>query len=131
MLSGFVMCTRKRPVHSVSAFEARLVMVETKNIMCAGYTAVCHAHTAVEDITIGALLNKIDKKTGKRSAKPPQFVKEGDVCIARIEAAQPICVETYADVPQLSRFNLRDEGEFFFCCSVSSWSCPRAWSCCR
>ncbi|KAI9348311.1 P-loop containing nucleoside triphosphate hydrolase protein [Zopfochytrium polystomum] len=111
VLPGFVMCTRKRPVHSVSAFEARLVLVETKNIIAAGYTAVCHAHTAVEEVTLGALLHKIDKKTGKRSAKPPNFVKEGDVCIARIECMQPMCLETYEEVPQLSRFNLRDEGK--------------------
>ncbi|KAJ1551217.1 translation termination factor GTPase eRF3 [Cladochytrium tenue] len=82
-----------------------------KNILCAGYTAVCHAHTAVEDVTVSLLLHKIDKKTGRRSAKAPMFVKEGDVCIVRIECAQPLCLETYEDVPQLSRFNLRDEGK--------------------
>jgi hypothetical protein len=52
----------------------------------------------------------IDKKTGKKSKKAPKFVKQGDSCIVRIEAAQSICVETYADYPQLGRFTMRDEG---------------------
>ncbi|KAJ3303085.1 translation termination factor GTPase eRF3 [Blyttiomyces sp. JEL0837] len=111
VLVGYVMCTPKKPVHAVVAFEARLAIVEYKNIMCAGYTAVCHAHTAVEEITIAKLLHKIDKKTGKRSVNPPMFVKQGDACIARLECAQPLCLETYDEYPQLGRFTLRDEGK--------------------
>ena len=52
----------------------------------------------------------IDKKTGKKSKKPPKFVKQGDSCIVLIEAAQNVCVETYSDYPQLGRFTIRDEG---------------------
>ena len=59
-----------------------------------------------------ALLHNVDKKTGKKSKTPPMFVKQGGVIIARIETTQPICLETYADYPQLGRFTLRDEGEF-------------------
>ncbi|KAJ3196099.1 translation termination factor GTPase eRF3, partial [Irineochytrium annulatum] len=111
VLAGFVMCTPKRPVHAVTAFEARLAIVEYKSIMCAGYQAVCHAHTNVDEVTITALLHKIDKKTGKRSKNPPQFIKQGDSCIARIETSAPICLEKYDDLAQLGRFTLRDEGK--------------------
>lgn len=52
----------------------------------------------------------IDKKSGKKSKKPPKFIKQGDSCIVRIEAAQNVCVETYTDYPQLGRFTIRDEG---------------------
>ena len=31
--------------------------------------------------------------------------------MARIDTAGPICLETYADHPQLGRFTLRDEGK--------------------
>ncbi|KAI9347312.1 P-loop containing nucleoside triphosphate hydrolase protein, partial [Obelidium mucronatum] len=110
VLPGFVMCNLKNPVHAVTTFEARLAIVEYKSIMCAGYTAVCHAHTAIDEITITDLLHKIDKKTGKKSVKPPQFVKQGDACIARIKLNQPMCLETFEDYPQLGRFTLRDEG---------------------
>ncbi|KAI8618374.1 P-loop containing nucleoside triphosphate hydrolase protein [Chytriomyces sp. MP71] len=111
VLAGFVMCTAKKPVHAVTSFEARLAIVEYKSIMCAGYTAVCHAHTNIDEIIISDLLHKIDKKSGKKSVKPPQFVKQGDACIARIKCAQPICLETFEEYPQLGRFTLRDEGK--------------------
>ena len=52
----------------------------------------------------------VDKTTLKKTKHPPKFVKTGDICIARIETGQIICMETYKDYPQLGRFTLRDEG---------------------
>ncbi len=39
-----------------------------------------------------------------------KFCKSGSVCICRITTERPIAIETFADVPQLGRFTLRDEG---------------------
>jgi peptide chain release factor subunit 3 len=64
-----------------------------------------------------ALLHLIDKKTGRRTKRPPQFVKQGQKVIARIETDQPVCVETFEDYPQLGRFTVRDEGSL----SISLW----------
>jgi peptide chain release factor subunit 3 len=36
-------------------------------------------------------------------------MKQGDVCIVRIEGSRLMCLETYEDYPQLGRFTLRDE----------------------
>lgn len=69
-----------------------------------------HAHNAVEEVTISELLYKIDKKTGKKSTKPPRFLKQGDKAVVNIELTQSVCLETYADYNQLGRFTLRDEG---------------------
>ncbi|RUS14256.1 eukaryotic release factor 3 [Endogone sp. FLAS-F59071] len=109
--SGFVLCDVKSPIKTTTVFEAQLAILEHKNIICAGYTAVLHVHSAVEEITVTALLNLIDKKTNRRSKRPPQFVKQGQKAICRIEAAGPICVERFEDHPQLGRFTLRDEGK--------------------
>ena len=49
---GFVLCIPARPIHTVMSFEAQLVIVEHKSIICAGYAAVMHAHAAVEEITM-------------------------------------------------------------------------------
>ena len=111
-LAGFVLCSPKKPVHAVKAFEAQLAIVEFKNIICAGYTAVMHTHTAVEEINLTDLLHAIDKKTGRKSKHGPKFLKQGDSCIVRIESAGGVvCLETYAQYPQLGRFTLRDEGK--------------------
>ncbi|KAI8817943.1 P-loop containing nucleoside triphosphate hydrolase protein [Fimicolochytrium jonesii] len=111
ILQGFVLCSPKNPVHAVVSFDAQLAIIEYKNIMCAGYTAVMHAHTAVEEVTLSALLHSVDKKTGKKTKRPPQFLKQGDVAIVRVETTQAVCLETYAEHAQLGRFTLRDEGK--------------------
>ncbi|RUP15912.1 hypothetical protein BC936DRAFT_139568 [Jimgerdemannia flammicorona] len=108
---GFVLCEVKDPVKTTTVFEAQLAIIEHKSILCAGYTAVLHVHAGVEEITIAALLHSIDKKTGRRTKRAPQFVKQGQKVICRIEAAGPICVERFEDHPQLGRFTLRDEGK--------------------
>ncbi|KAI8341454.1 P-loop containing nucleoside triphosphate hydrolase protein [Chlamydoabsidia padenii] len=107
---GFMLCTKKKPVRTTTKFQAQLAILEHKNIICAGYTAVLHVHAAAEEITLGALLHLIDKK-GRKSKRPPQFVKQSQKVIARVETSGPICVETFDDYPQLGRFTLRDEGK--------------------
>ncbi|RKP15023.1 P-loop containing nucleoside triphosphate hydrolase protein [Piptocephalis cylindrospora] len=108
---GHVICTRKRPANAVMAFEAQLVILEHKNILCAGYNAVLHVHSIIEEVSIAALLHLIDKKTNRRSKRPPQFVKKGQKVIVRLETTAPVCVEAFEDHPQLGRFTLRDEGK--------------------
>ncbi|KAI9483300.1 MAG: P-loop containing nucleoside triphosphate hydrolase protein [Benjaminiella poitrasii] len=108
---GFVLCSKKAPVRTTTVFDAQLAILDHKNIICAGYTAVLHIHAAAEEITLSALLHLIDRKTGKKTKRPPQFVKQGQKVIARIETAGPICIETFDKLPQLGRFTLRDEGK--------------------
>lgn len=108
---GFVLTSPGKPVHAVTQFEAELVILEHKNIICAGYSAVMHVHTLSEEVALSALLHYFDKKTGRKSKKPPQFAKKGQKIIALIEATAPICVEPFKLYPQLGRFTLRDEGK--------------------
>jgi len=109
--TGFVLCHPTAPVKTTRFFDAQLIILDFKNIMCAGYTAVMHVHTLVEEVQIADLKHLIDKKTGRKSKQPPNFVKQGQICIARIEARGLICIETYNDYPQLGRFTIRDEGK--------------------
>lgn len=109
---GFVLCSLKHPVHAVSKFEAALGILDLKNIIASGYTAVLHIHTAIEEITLTAMLHLIDKKTGRKSKRPLQFLKKGQQGIVVIETSGgALCVETFADTPQMGRFTLRDEGK--------------------
>ncbi|KAG6896933.1 translation termination factor GTPase eRF3 [Termitomyces sp. T32_za158] len=74
---GFVLTSPSKPIHSVRQFEAQLAILEHKNIICAGYSAVMHIHTLSEEVTLPALLHYYDKATGRKSRKPPQFAKKG------------------------------------------------------
>ncbi|KAK3841656.1 MAG: P-loop containing nucleoside triphosphate hydrolase protein [Linnemannia gamsii] len=110
IMLGFVLCSPKHPVHAVSKFEAALGILDLKNIVTSGYSAVLHIHTAIEEITLTEMLHPIDKKTGRKFKRPLQFLKKGEQGIVMIETAGPLCVETFAESPQMGRFTLRDEG---------------------
>lgn len=112
ILPGFVLCSPKRPVHCVSAFEAQIVILELKSILSAGFNCVLHVHSAIEEVTFAALLHKLEKGTNRRSKKPPPFAAKGQSIIARLEVlggAGRVCVERFEDYAQLGRFTLRDQ----------------------
>ncbi|KAI4211517.1 MAG: hypothetical protein LQ351_005693 [Letrouitia transgressa] len=112
--SGFVLCDLRRPVHCVSAFEAQIQLVDLKSILSTGYNCVLHVHSAIEEVTFDELLHKLEKKTNRKSKKPPPFAKQGMGIIARLKVISPagrVCVEKFDDVAQLGRFTLRDQGQ--------------------
>lgn len=121
-------------------FVFQIVIIEHKSIICPGYNAVLHIHTCIEEVQITvrnwlspccmneevlffiyyvvnkyfclkALICLVDKKTGEKSKTRPRFVKQDQVCIARLRTAGTICLETFKDFPQMGRFTLRDEGK--------------------
>ena len=109
---GFVLTDVKNPVKTVKQFEAQLAILDHKNIICAGYSAMMHVHTLAEEIQLNCLLHYYDKKTGRKSKKPPQFAKKGQKVVALLESSGGlVCVERFKDYPQLGRFTLRDEGK--------------------
>ncbi|KAI1326712.1 hypothetical protein F5Y16DRAFT_373795 [Xylariaceae sp. FL0255] len=111
---GFVLCSPKRLVHNVKAFEAQIRILELKSILSAGFNCVLHVHAAIEEVTFGALLHKLQKGTNRKSKVPPTHARRGDSIIARMEiigGAGSVCVETFENAPQLGRFTLRDQGQ--------------------
>lgn len=112
MYRGFVLCSPKRLVHNVRAFEAQIRILELKSILSAGFNCVLHVHAAIEEVTFAALLHKLQKGTNRKSKVPPTHAKKGESIIARMEViggAGSVCVETFDDAPQLGRFTLRDQ----------------------
>jgi peptide chain release factor subunit 3 len=109
---GFVLCSPKRPVHCVSAFEAKIRILDLKSILSAGFNCVLHVHSAIEEVTFAALLHKLEPGTGRKSKRPPPFANKGQTIIARLEVtstAGAVCVERFEDYQQLGRFTLRDQ----------------------
>lgn len=49
---GFVVTSVRKPVHAVKQFIAQLAILEHKNIICAGYSAVMHVHTLSEEVSL-------------------------------------------------------------------------------
>lgn len=112
ILPGFVLCSPKRLVHCVNAFEAQIRILDLKSILSAGFNCVMHVHSAIEEVTFAALLHKLQKGTNRKSKVPPSHAKKGESIIARMEViggAGSVCVERFEDYPQLGRFTLRDQ----------------------
>ncbi|RZF35437.1 hypothetical protein LSTR_LSTR006981 [Laodelphax striatellus] len=108
---GFVLCDQSAPASTGKIFDAQVVILEHKSIICAGYSAVMHIHCVAEEVTVKALICLIDRKTGEKSKSRPRFVKQDQVAIMRIECAGIICLEPFKLFPQMGRFTLRDEGK--------------------
>lgn len=108
---GFVLCDASNPIKTGKIFDAQVVILEHKSIICAGYSAVMHIHCAAEEITVKALICLVDKKTGEKSKTRPRFVKQDQVAIMRIECSGLICLEQFKLFPQMGRFTLRDENK--------------------
>uniref|UniRef100_A0A3B3INS7 G1 to S phase transition 1, like n=1 Tax=Oryzias latipes TaxID=8090 RepID=A0A3B3INS7_ORYLA len=113
ILPGFILCNAENLCHSGRTFDAQIVIIEHKSIICPGYNAVLHIHTCIEEVQITALICLVDKKTGEKSKTRPRFVKQDQVCIARLRTAGTICLETFKEFPQMGRFTLRDEVEIW------------------
>jgi len=108
--NGFVLCDPREPIKTGTIFDAQIVMLDLKSIICAGYSCILHLQAMAEEVTIKALICLIDKKTGEKSKTRPRFIKQDQIAIARFVTSHPICMETFKAHPQLGRFTLRDEG---------------------
>lgn len=60
---GFVLTSPSKPIHAVRQFEAQLAILDHKNIICAGYSAVMHVHTLAEEVTLSV---RVDLRRQKR-----------------------------------------------------------------
>lgn len=107
---GFVLCCPTNPIKTGRVFDAQVVMLDLKSIICAGFSCMLHLQAMAEEVTIKALICLVDKKTGEKSKTRPRFIKQDQIAIARFVANHPICMETFKAHPQLGRFTLRDEG---------------------
>ncbi|KEG06147.1 eukaryotic release factor 3 [Trypanosoma grayi] len=109
--AGYVATSVPTSLRSVEYFQARVVILDVKNIICAGSRVMLHAHAAQEEASFHKLLAKVDKKTGEVVQKDPSHVKAGDVVIARMELERPLVLEPHKDFDKMGRFMLREDGK--------------------
>lgn len=74
----------------------------------AGYAPVLDCHTAHIACKFTELLEKIDRRSGKKLEENPKHVKSGDAAIAILTPSKPMCVESFSEYPPLGRFAVRD-----------------------
>jgi elongation factor 1-alpha len=98
------------PPTVASEFTARIAVLQHPTAITAGYTPVFHTHTAQVACTITEISEKLDPKTGEVVEEKPDLIKKGDMATIKVKPSRPLVIEKASDIPQLSRFAIRDMG---------------------
>jgi len=91
-------------------FTAQMVVLNHPTVITVGYTPVFHIHTAQVACQVIAIEKKLNPATGEVLAENPDFIKNGDAAIVKIKPVQPLVIERQKDIPEMSRFAVRDSG---------------------
>ena len=91
-------------------FTAQIVVLNHPSVIAPGYTPVFHIHTAQVACQVIAIEKKLNPTTGEVLEENPDFIKNGDAAIVKLKPVQPLVIEKQEDIPQMSRFAIRDSG---------------------
>ncbi len=91
-------------------FTARMIVLNHPTVITVGYTPVFHIHTAQVACQVTAIEKKLNPTTGEVLQENPDFIKNGDAAIVKIKPVQPLVIEKTEEIPQMSRFAVRDSG---------------------
>ncbi len=91
-------------------FTAQIVVLNHPSVITVGYTPVFHIHTAQVACQVVAIEKKLNPATGEVLQENPDFIKNGDAAIVKLKPIQPLVIEKQKEIPQLSRFAIRDSG---------------------
>ena len=91
-------------------FTAQMVVLNHPTVITAGYTPVFHIHTAQVACQVIEIQKKLNPATGEVLQEKPDFIKNGDAAIVKIKPIQPLVIEKQKEIPQMSRFAIRDSG---------------------
>eukprot|EP01094_Clydonella_sp_ATCC50884_P020854 TRINITY_DN442_c2_g1_i1.p1 TRINITY_DN442_c2_g1~~TRINITY_DN442_c2_g1_i1.p1 ORF type:complete len:447 (+),score=136.61 TRINITY_DN442_c2_g1_i1:41-1381(+) len=106
---GFVAGDSKNdPPAGAKDFTAQVIVLNHPGQIHAGYAPVLDCHTAHIACKFSELLEKVDRRTGKKVEDQPKMVKNGDAAIVLMVPSKPLCVESFSQYPPLGRFAVRD-----------------------
>jgi len=106
---GFVCSDSKNdPAKGAASFNAQVIILNHPGQIGAGYAPVLDCHTAHIACKFSELIEKIDRRSGKKMEENPKFVKSGDAAIVKMIPSKPMCVEAFSEYPPLGRFAVRD-----------------------
>lgn len=107
---GDVLGTADKVPTVATEFTAQVVVLNHPTVVTVGYTPVFHIHTAQVACQILAIEKKLNPATGEVLEENPDFIKNGDAAIIKFKPVQPLVIEKQSEIPQLSRFAIRDSG---------------------
>ncbi len=91
-------------------FTAQVVIMNHPSVVTVGYTPVFHIHTAQVACQFTEIVKKINPATGQEITADKEILKNGDAAVVKLKPMRPIVIEKNTDIPQMSRFAIRDSG---------------------
>ena len=100
--------SKSDPPKEAASFNAQVIILNHPGEIHAGYAPVLDCHTAHIACKFTELIEKIDRRSGKKLEDNPKMVKSGDASIIKLTPQKPMCVEAFSTYPPLGRFAVRD-----------------------
>ena len=100
--------SKNDPAKEAASFNAQVIVLNHPGEIQKGYTPVLDCHTAHIACKFAELLEKIDRRSGKKLEDNPSKIKSGDASIVKLVSSKPMCVEAFSQYPPLGRFAVRD-----------------------
>lgn len=100
--------SKNDPPKGAASFNATVIVLNHPGQISAGYSPVLDCHTAHIACRFDELLEKNDRRSGKKLEDHPKFLKSGDAALVKFVPSKPLCVEAFTDYPPLGRFAVRD-----------------------
>lgn len=91
-----------------SLLSQQVIILNHPGQIHAGYAPVLDCHTAHIACKFAELVEKCDRRSGKKLEDNPKSVKSGDAAIVQLIPSKPMCVESFSEYPPLGRFAVRD-----------------------
>merc|ERR1711881_799697 len=96
------------PAKEAKTFDAQVIVLNHPGEIQKGYTPVLDCHTAHIACKFSEMLEKIDRRSGKKIEDNPPKIKSGDAAIVKMVPSKPMCVEPFQQYAPLGRFAVRD-----------------------
>jgi len=100
--------SKNDPAKETDEFRAQVIILNHPGEIRAGYSPVVDCHTAHIACKFNTLVEKIDRRSGKKLEDNPEKVKSGDSALVEMKPSKPMCVEAFSDYAPLGRFAVRD-----------------------
>merc|ERR1712039_446580 len=96
------------PAAESKSFNAQVIVLNHPGEIQKGYTPVLDCHTAHIACRFDEMIEKIDRRSGKKIEDNPAKIKSGDAAIVKMIPSKPMCVEPFSAYAPLGRFAVRD-----------------------
>lgn len=107
---GNVVCDPEFPIPCAATVQARIIIFNTQTPIVPGTPIVFHFKSIQEQGKISRLLEELDRTTGELKRQNPRILTRNSSGVVEITLQRQICCELYADVKELGRFMLRQNG---------------------